>query len=242
MRKAVLSAIAIIAMAAPARADFCRERPSPGVAVSIGRPSLGALLGAERLVADTFVRVLPRQAMRCIHWSTPRLVQAIERAGSIVARLLPGSPPLGVGDLSRAKGGPIRAYSQSHQSGRDADLALYQLDASGSPVPAEDFVHFDSTMGGRTADGRPRRLDLRRNWRLVLALLEDPGIHVRWLFLSTPLRAALLAQAREEGTPALLLARAAELLHQPSDAPPHDDHLHLRIACEPYELARGCRD
>ena len=102
----------------------------------------------------------------------------------------------------------------------------------------DDLVPLDSSLRGVTPDGARRFFDVVRNWRLVRALLADPGIHVRWLFISNPLRAALLAEARHEGTPQLV--RAAQVLHQPSDAPPHADHLHLRITCEPGETR--CRD
>jgi len=242
MRKAALVAIAALFVASSARADFCAEQPKAAPPASLGRPSHGALAGARRLVADASVRLLERQAARCLVWSTPRLIDAIHRAGARVAAALPNSPPLGVGDLSRAQGGPIHAYSQSHQSGRDADLAFYQLDANGSPATAEDFVRFDARGRGQTGAGEPRQFDVPRNWALVKSLLEDPAIHLRWLFVSAPLRASLLAHARAQREPAQLLARASELLHQPSDAPPHDDHLHVRITCEPSERAVGCKD
>jgi len=237
-RAAVL--LAIIASTARAEPLFCSESPITARAASVGRPSHGALLGGVRLTADAFLRVLPRQAQRCLDWGTPRLVAAIKRAAHAVARALPDFVPLAVGDLSRARGGPIRPYSRSHQSGRDADLAFFQLDRSGKPVAAEELVRFDSSLSGATQDGARRLLDVARTWRLVRALLADPGIDVRWLFVSEPVRAALLAEAHREGAPQPLLSRAAEVLHQPSDARAHDDHLHLRIACRPDEI--HCRD
>jgi penicillin-insensitive murein endopeptidase len=239
MIRTVLS-ILLITGAAGAEPRFCSESPLPAQAASVGRPSAGALRGGVKLEVGAFLRLLPRQAQRCIDWGTPRLVAAIERAASAVAQALPSPVPLGVGDLSRARGGPIWSYSRSHQSGRDADLAFFLLDERGRPVAADDLVPLDSSLRGVTPDGARRFFDVVRNWRLVRALLADPGIHVRWLFISNPLRAALLAEARHEGTPQPLLARAAQVLHQPSDAPPHADHLHLRITCEPRETR--CRD
>ncbi len=204
--------------------------------LSLGSPSSGRLLGGEQFIDSSTAHVLPRQKLRCLDWGTARLVAAIHRAGEAVERSLPGSPPLGVGDLSHAGGGPI-AYSHSHQDGRDADLAFYQLDPSGRPAPAEDLTPFGDDLLGQ--DGK--RFDVDRNWLLVRALLSDPEIEVVWIFVSNPLRAALLEEAERRGEGEELRSRAAEALHQPSDAPPHDDHLHLRISCTAEERALGCR-
>ena len=165
------------------------------------------------------------------------MVEALRHAGASVRARLASSPPLGVGDLSRARGGPIAPYSRSHQSGRDSDLAFYRLDAQGAPVVADDLIRFDAQ--GQTRD-RAQTFDAERNWLLVRALLEDRTIEVEWMFISEPLRKTLLAEAAREGAPAELAQRAARLLHQPSDAPPHDDHLHLRLRCTAAESRAGC--
>ena len=126
--------------------------------------------------------------------------------------------------------------SRSHQSGRDADLAFYALEGT-KPAPAEDLLRFDAEL---EAEGG-LKLDVRRQWRLVQALLEDETITVRWMFVSEAIRKALLAEAERAGAAKATLARAREVLHQPSDAPPHDNHLHLRITCNAEEAAAGCR-
>ena len=230
----------ISAVSAHGLPRFCSESPVQAAAASVGRASNGAIQGAVKLESDALVRVLPHQAERCLDWGTPRLIAAIRHAAEAVMSALPGSSPLGVGDLSRARGGPIHPYSRSHQSGRDADLAYFQADASGEPIAASEFVRFDSSLKGLTGQGERRVFDVERNWQLVRALLTDAAIRVRWLFVSNRIRAALLDEAKREGAPEPLLARAAEALHQPSDSAPHDDHLHLRIACEPDEVR--CRD
>ena len=166
------------------------------------------------------------------------MVGALHRASEWVNERLSGSPPLGVGDLSRARGGPISPYSRSHQSGRDSDLAFYQLDMKGHPVPADDLVRFNGQGHSRGGD---RVFDVRRNWLLVQALLEDPAIDIEWIFISEPLRKTLLAEADREGASVALSVRAARILHQPSDAPAHDDHLHLRLRCTSEEVSAGCR-
>ena len=34
--------------------------------------------------------------------------------------------------------------------------------------------------------------------------------------------------------------KAEQVMQQPGDSLPHDDHIHVRIACEPEEYATGC--
>lgn len=212
-------------------AAYCEEQPSRATSLSVGSPSHGSLEGGVALAPSAAVRVLPRRhAARCLHFGVERLVRAISAAGERVARTHRGSPPLGVGDIARARGGPIREFSRSHQAGRDADLAYYMHDAGGLPIPAEDL----------TAVGDA--IDVERTWTLCRALLEDPSIDVRWMFVSNAIREMLLREARRTHAPNATIARAEAALHQPSDAPPHDDHLHLRIRCTAQERTRGCRD
>ena len=202
-------------------ASFCAETPTKAPSRSVGRASKGSLEGGVAITESETLRVLPRRhKARCLNYGTERLVRALERAAAAV-----GGGPLGVGDLSRARGGSIAPLSSSHQSGRDADLAFYALDGA-----LDDLARLE-----------PARLDVARQWRLVVALLEDPSIEVRWMFVSDDIRSALLAEGRRQRAPKALLERAGAVLHQPSDAPPHDDHLHLRIACSAEETAAGCR-
>lgn len=222
-----------------AEPSFCDERPTKGESASQGRPSRGRVDGAVQLTESGAVRVLPRRHReRCTAWGTPRLVGALERAGRVVQRTVKDSPALGIGNIGRPRGGSLAPYSKSHQAGRDADLAFYVLDAHG-PVAAEDLEHFDGSL--RSPDGA-LRFDVARNWALVAALLEDDSVEVKWLFVSNALRARLLAHARQMSADPALLRRAEACLHQPSDAPPHDDHFHLRIRCTSRERTDGCVD
>jgi len=237
-----LLALSLALKAVPALAGeptFCGEEPtSDSQSLSLGRSSEGKLLGAKALEPSEAIRTLPRRHQRrCLNWGTTRLVAALQRAAEAVRQSSPDSPPLGVGDLSKARGGPIPPYSRSHQSGRDADLAFYQLDEQGQPVPAEDLLSFDARG---YADSGKSRFDARRNWLLVRALIEDPEVDVQWMFISRPLRQALLEEARKLKEPAPLLERAERVLHQPTDSRPHDDHFHVRIRCAPEERSAGC--
>ncbi len=224
--------------------SYCDEQPmrDPSFeSASYGRTSNGFLLGAVRVEAPA-LRVLPlRHGHRCLSWTTPRLAHALAAASARVQRELADSPPLSHGNFSRAAGGVI-AYSRSHQSGRDADLAFYQIDAGGRPILPDDLARFGPDLWRAGEDGGGVLFDVARNWLLVAALLEDPSIDVQWLLIEETLRFALLEEGRRLGASAALLHRAAQALHQPSDSAAHDDHLHLRIRCTAAEQRRGCTD
>ncbi len=229
----------LLAVVLSADGEFCGEKPTKKPPASVGRPSKGRLEGGAALADSDGARVLPRRhAARCLNFGVPRLVEALAHAGRVVQARHPGTPALGVGDLSRARGGPIPPYSRSHQAGRDADLAFYAVDAEGRPVAVDDLWR---ARGGKSADGA-LAFDAARSWTLVVALLSDPSLEVRWLFVSAELKGLLLAQAAKEKAEPALVRRATAALHQPSDAPPHDDHFHLRIRCTADERAGGCVD
>src|SRR5262249_46169576 len=136
------------------------------------------------------------------------------------------------------RGGPS-AWHKSHQTGRDGDVLFFATGADGGPAPPPSaMARFGDD--GLASDGR--RFDVARNWLLVRALLDDPAVEVQFLFISTGLRQMLLDHAVALGEPADLVERAAAVLLQPGDAPPHDDHLHVRIYCPASDRTLGCRD
>ena len=75
-----------------------------------------------------------------------------------------------VGDLSAKDGGPLTGHN-SHQTGRDADVGFYVMNASGKPLPSKHFVSFDRNGVGK--DLTNLRFDDARNWFLVESLLKD---------------------------------------------------------------------
>lgn len=174
------------------------------------------------------------------HFGTPRFVGAVQRAAAKVAAERPGST-LVVGDLSAKTGGRISSHS-SHRTGRDADLLLYMTTLQGAPVTTTDFVHVgtDGLAWDEKGD-RFLRLDVEREWLLVKSLVEDDESRVQWLFVSRPIEAMLIEWARARGESGDTIVRAMDAMLQP--APPaqnHDDHIHVRIACDQGEIAAGC--
>jgi penicillin-insensitive murein endopeptidase len=219
----------------------CARAPSPLAphwAGSIGLPHRGVLTQATELPSDgAGYRVL---AANDRHFGTPRFVAAIERAAAKVGHDRPGGT-LTIGDLSAKNGGKISSHS-SHRSGRDADLLLYMTTLDGAPVTTSSFVHVGNDgLAWDDGDKRFLRFDVEREWLLVKTLVEDPEARVQWLFVSKPVEAMLIDWARARGESGDTIVRAMDTLLQPgAPAQSHDDHIHVRIACDADEIAAGC--
>jgi len=157
---------------------------------------------------------------------------------------------LGVADFSRARGGSSR-WHNSHHSGRDVDLLFYTVDGRGKPLaPPDEMITFDDDgkpyAGPRNKDGykdpawMERRFDVRRNWELMEALLTDPSIRVQWVFVSEGLEALMLAWAKRHDRPRAVIEHARVVMNEPKDAPPHDNHFHVRVYCSRSDRFHGC--
>jgi penicillin-insensitive murein endopeptidase len=204
------------------------RRPVPVKAQSIGSPNEGKLEGGVHVdLSKPYYRVVPAYESGDVRWGLPQLVNLIDRGARSVHKRFPGAV-LDVGDLSQRGGGDLLRH-HSHETGRDADLGFYTIDARGRSVHARHFVKFESgTLESTNVPGA--RFDLARNWLFVQEMLTDPGAHVSHIFISAPLRAQLLAWARPRVSRALW-ERAAQVMMQPTHSLPHDDHFHVRISC-----------
>ncbi len=159
-------------------------------------------------------------------WALPELVRLLQRASAKVAKKHKSSVML-VGDLSGRTGGFLERHG-SHQSGRDADVGFFVMNSKGKPVNVRHFVAFDGSGKGRELPWA--MFDDARNWDLIEALLQDDKATVRYLFVTPPLKARLLAQATRKHARPELIARAAAAMMSPQEDV-HDDHVHVRIAC-----------
>lgn len=194
---------------------------------SVGAPNHGTLSGGIHLETAGHLRVVGAYVPGDARWGVRELVDAIDRAAREVRKRFPDAI-LGVGHLSRKDGGEIERH-HSHESGRDADLAFYLTDVAGRPVTRDRFMLI--LPNGIAAADSHVRFDDARNWALLTALLTDPHARVTHVFVVSHLRTRLLAYAARVGAPAALRAHAAEIMMQPHNALPHDDHFHIRVAC-----------
>lgn len=208
---------------------------------SRGRPSCGWHAGGRRLPDQgRHFRVLRNDAQGGRHWGTGRLVTMVEQ---VADRACPaqGGVALVVGDLSAPRGGQIPHHA-SHRTGRDVDLLFFARDAlTGEPVLTPEFVRYDRD-GNSVGSLVPLRFDTARNWDLVEAVVAARDVGVARIFVATWIERLLVDHARARGRPSAVVHRAEQLMHQPGDSAPHDDHFHVRIACAPEERAAGCVD
>lgn len=205
-----------------------------GTSLSVGRHNRGRLLRAHELHTSETLRF--KTPTSEAHFGTDELVALLERASRAVMARTPGAR-LTVGDLSRRGGGRFRPH-RSHQSGRDADVAFYLTDPSGTPLDLHRFFDFRRDLTVRGHD--ELRYDLVRNWQLVEAFVTDE-VPVQWIFVSNGIRTRLLEEGARQGASADVLARADAILSQPSHGGIHNDHFHVRIYCPAADHPR-CLD
>jgi penicillin-insensitive murein endopeptidase len=242
---AILALVTLGGCAGPLAQDFTSTSLGTHADGSLRRPALLPFDGDGYTVPGPWRE-------RHSNYGTDELVNVVVRAARVVDRELPGSLAA-VGDLSH-RGGGGSAEHRSHQSGRDVDVFYYAMDRAGKPTkPGEAMLRFNaegravrwSPPHGLRPPPRPVpawRLDTRRTWAFVRALLTDPDAEVQWIFVQRDIGALLIREAAAAGEDPALLARAAFILHQPSDSEPHDDHMHIRLYCDPADRGLGCAD
>ena len=233
-------ALWIAAASAPLLAG-CLATPTPlapAVSGSVGVPHYGVQTGAVELPrrGDGFERFRQHSPN---YWGNARLVRLIEEAAAAVEREMPG-PPLRVGDLSARHGGKIPGHN-SHRTGRDVDLLWYVTTPAGVPVKNPGFIRVGSdALSLVTPDYGYLRIDVPRQWLLFRHLLTSEHAKVQWLFVSREVEALITDYARARGEPLDLIWSAENVMLQPGDSAPHDDHVHVRITCTQAEAVAGC--
>ena len=234
----LLLALATFGSARAYAAAAPKKPPAPNSVLpmgrSVGSPTEGKLVNGAHLDDAPYLRVVPAYAANDVRFGLGSLVGMLDRSARSVRRQFPDAV-LSVGHLSKNGGGELDRHA-SHESGRDADVAFYVKDSRGKPLYADHFVKFEANGTASTWPGAT--FDDARNWLLVAALLNDPVAHVSHIFVSTPLRARLLAYASRIGVSPALHTRAALTMVQPHGSLPHDDHFHVRISCPPD--MKGC--
>lgn len=235
-------AFAAIWLAGALGLSGCVATPSPlapGISGAVGAPHFGVQTGAVELPQDGkgFVRYRPHGAN---HYGRPRLVTALVRVAAELEQESPGSPPLVIGDLSAKSGGKIPGH-QSHRTGRDVDILFHFVTPKGARVTAPGFIHVEADGLARVPDnGDILRFDVEHEWRLIKKLVSVGELGVQFLFVSRTIEALLVEYALALGEPLELVLRAQSVMLQPGDSMPHDDHVHVRIACSVEEANEGC--
>jgi penicillin-insensitive murein DD-endopeptidase len=241
---AVPRVLACAALAAVASGCASLGVVDDGTSVSWGKANRGGIANPARLPDDgDAYRVPARWSERGLRYGTDELVDLVIQVSRRIAMTWPDAR-MTVADLSPERGGRSR-WHRSHQSGRDVDLVFFATDLAGRPVELEQMRRFggDGVSIDDAELAEPRVVfDVPRNWSMVRAVVEHPGAAVQHVFVYEPLAQLMLDHARTIGEPESVVERARQLLKQPGDTAPHDDHLHVRILCSPADRAYGCRD
>lgn len=224
-----------------------QERPHPRIAshargsISVGTVTAGYLVdGAELEESGRHHRVLTHAASRHTRFTTDEMRKLLLCAAEKVAREHPGFR-LGLGNLAR-KGGGLLPWSVSHHNGRDADVAFYARKRNGKPAEPDHLYHFNRRLQATDAP-EPLEFDVPANWTLVKALVTGcQGAELQRLFIAAWLKAPLIEYAKQQKEDKAIIGRVASILAQPRRALPHNDHLHLRIACAADDVNEGCLD
>jgi murein endopeptidase len=96
--------------------------------VSVGTPSAGRLVrgvkfpaqGEDFFTWDPVLHRVPNRSSR--RWGSDRLVRFVLRVIEEYSAAHPDAPRIGIGDLSRRRGGQFGPVHATHQNGRDADI------------------------------------------------------------------------------------------------------------------------
>jgi penicillin-insensitive murein DD-endopeptidase len=181
------------------------RKPSNGPAQAIGGYSAGCIAGAIGLAlrGEGFRVVRPERHRVFGH---PALVGMIQDLGRRLKTL--HLPPLFVGDLGQARGGPAPTGHASHQTGLDVDL-WFLPPVGGKAISMVDALH-----------QRPSPKFTVQVARLVELAASDA--RVERIFVNPVLKRAL-CQRTGDGD--------RGWLHKIRPWYGHDDHFHVRLAC-----------
>ncbi|MBE7450189.1 MAG: penicillin-insensitive murein endopeptidase [Kofleriaceae bacterium] len=230
-RQGMARVLAAIALALAVAAAGCAELGvvGDGTTVSWGPPNRGVLVGGTRLpVAGEGFVVHPRWAARGTQWGTDELVDVIVHVAREVAAAHPGTR-LAVGDLSIAGGGRPQAPPLPPDRARRRSGPVRHGSRGPAGRPRRDAALRRQRARGRRRAGAP----LRRRPDLDAGAGADRGAGAR-RGQHLPLRALrdlVLDHARASGAPDSIVDLAGQVMAQPGDSAPHDDHIHLRLYC-----------
>ncbi|MCH9681028.1 MAG: penicillin-insensitive murein endopeptidase [Deltaproteobacteria bacterium] len=187
-------------------------------ALSVGSPNDGVLLNGLRIPDDPGLELrLPRSAYGSSH-AVAQLMLAIDTFHERNAYPY----PIPIGSMSRPRGGEMGSHL-SHQTGRDVDIRLLRRPGI-----------------SKYRELRGSRIQWDAVWDLVIALAE---VDTMVIFLDYKVQGRLYREAKALGAtdpqlqtllqyPRGRAAARGLVRHSPG----HDQHLHVRFGCGPYEI------
>lgn len=187
--------------------------PTAGPAEPIGRYSAGCIQGAEPLpLQGKGYQVLRPDQHR--YYGHPELLSYLHDL--IHQATQSGLPPLLIGDMAMARGGPFQTGHASHQTGLDADIWF----RFGQPAltPAELMKPMPIDMVRSTNDRVNERFTSKQATLLRLAASDE---RVNRIFVHPAIKLALCEQTQAD----------REWLHKMRPWFGHRAHFHVRLNC-----------
>lgn len=201
----------------PEVARLWLDQPEALGSISVGFADAGRMINARSFPPGPQWAISAKE----VTWTLDEVVDQLTAAIHEVNERNPDTPPLRISHISREDGGYFRPH-QSHQTGRDVDLAFYYR----TEVPPG--------WRGR----REKLLDLPRCWALIRALTVHADVQT--ILVDRRIQKLLRAEAlRENEDPAWV----ASLFDGPNrllrHARRHRDHFHVRfVAARSQEMGR----
>ncbi len=155
---------------------YVEDDPSSLGSLSIGTPDSAVIINSVALPADPRWETISQAES----WATSETITAIQIVVGKVHEVLPGTPPIMIGDISNHDGGRLKRHA-SHQAGRDVDFGFY--------YKAGKCPWFTT--------GTAATLDLPRNWALVRAIITCTDAET--IFLDTGIQKLLYGYALSIG-------------------------------------------
>lgn len=148
----IVLAVAACGFASPFAAERSFSKPPETTAVrwrdsrALGTPAGGRLVrgvqlppaGPTYFTWDPLLHRRPNRAWR--RWGTDRLVGLVLEVSRAFARAHPRAARVGIGDLSRRRGGYFGPKHATHQNGLDVDVYYPRLDGRERPPTLVDQV------------------------------------------------------------------------------------------------------
>ena len=178
----------------------------------LGSYAKGCLAGGVRLFEDGPTWAAMRLS-RGRNWGHPELANFISRLTKASTSV--GYEGLLIGDMGRARGGPMISGHRSHQIGLDVDVWLRPLTSRPDASERENWSSYDVVKGRSTLD---RELWEKSSWRAIELAAKDDA--VARIFVNATIKRELCRTSK--GEPWLRKVRAWW---------GHDAHFHVRLSC-----------
>lgn len=185
------------------------KTPVEGPAEIIGSYSAGCLVGAVELPPSPSYRRIRNS--KGLHYGHPQMIRYLQDVADEVAAK--GLPPVGIEDISGARGGPALEGHMSHQTGLDVDLSLELIDKT-----EEEFEKHVSHVFVKASNIRELKPTWKPEHQEALIAIAADHVDVDRIFVAPAIKKHFCGKYPD-----------APWLHKLRAMDGHDDHIHVRL-------------